>query len=183
MFNTFVGILQLRPNFSYIDKTAKRKREAELSVESGDEEAGPSTAEQVTVKFKKPTGDLQKAETSFKKLRKMNEQEAWIPCEYHPENSTVSAVSMGILVFNWFVWNSRFQLERLKLFTENAKEDAGEALDLPNSSYVKILVPEDKEQSKIEPCLPSNVVSLHALRALPMQEQCKLLLKDGKYLL
>lgn len=75
-----------------------------------------------------------------------------------------------------------FQLERLKLFTENTKEDAGAALDLPNSSYVKILVPEDKEQSKIEPCLPSNVVSLHALRALPMQEQCKLLLKDGKRL-
>lgn len=65
------------------------------------------------------------------------------------------------------------------MFTENTEEDAGAALDLSNTNYLRILVPEDKEQSKIEPCLPSNVVSLHALRALPLQEQCKLLLKDG----
>lgn len=74
-------------------------------------------------------------------------------------------------------------MERLKLFTDNAAEDAGQALDLPDASYVKVLVPEDKEQSMAEPCLPSNVVSLHALRALPLQEQCKLLLKDGMFLL
>lgn len=65
------------------------------------------------------------------------------------------------------------------MFTENTEEDAGAALDVPNHTYLKILVPEDKEQSKTEPCLPSNVLSLHALRALPIQEQCKLLLKDG----
>lgn len=74
-----------------------------------------------------------------------------------------------------------FQLQRLKLFTENTMEDAGLSLEVSNSSYLKVLVPEDKEQSTIEPCLPSNVVSLHALRALPIQEQCKLLLKDGTF--
>lgn len=114
-------------------------------------------------------------------MQKRSEQERWILCEYHPENSTVSAVSSAIIV--WFsisfYYVIFFQLERLKLFTENTKENAGEALNLPDIAYVKILVPDDKEQSKIEPCLPSNVVSLHALRALPIQEQCKFLLKDG----
>lgn len=61
-------------------------------------------------------------------------------------------------------------------------EDVGAAMNLSNKSYLKVLVPDDKQQPKIEPGLPSNVVPLHALRALPLQEQCKLLLKDGKCL-
>ena len=45
---------------------------------------------------------------------------------------------------------------------------------------MKLLVPEDKEQAPLEPSLPSHVLSLHALRGLPLQEQVRLLLKEGR---
>lgn len=45
---------------------------------------------------------------------------------------------------------------------------------------MKLLIPEDKEQTPLEPSLPSHVLSLHALRDLPLLQQCKLLLKEGK---
>lgn len=53
--------------------------------------------------------------------------------------------------------------------------------NLTDTEYVRLLIPEDKEQIPLEPTLPSHVLSLHALRALPILEQCRLLLKDGKF--
>lgn len=53
-------------------------------------------------------------------------------------------------------------------------------MQMSNSEYIKILVPEDREKLDAKPCLPSHVMSLHALRALPIDDQCKHLLKDGK---
>lgn len=52
-------------------------------------------------------------------------------------------------------------------------------MNVADSEYVRILIPEDQQQLAAEPILPSHVMSLHALRAQPIQEQCKLLLKDG----
>lgn len=62
-------------------------------------------------------------------------------------------------------------------------EDQGQANNLTDMEYVRLLIPEDKEQAPLEPSLPSHVLSLHALRALPIPEQCRQLLKDGKYIL
>lgn len=59
-------------------------------------------------------------------------------------------------------------------------EDTGQAMNITDSEYIKILIPEDRQQLEREPLLPSNVMSLHALRAKPILEQCKHLLKDGK---
>lgn len=71
------------------------------------------------------------------------------------------------------------QVERLKLLTDNV-DDVGQVKSLNNIEYVKLLVPEDKEQTPLEPTQPSHVLSLHSLRALPLLEQCRQLLKDGK---
>lgn len=70
-------------------------------------------------------------------------------------------------------------MEKLKLFTENT-EDIGQATNLNNTEYLRLLIPEDQEQAPLEPTLPSHLLSLHALRALPLLEQCRILLKDGK---
>lgn len=67
----------------------------------------------------------------------------------------------------------------MKLYAENTDE-TGQAMNVSDSEYIRILVPEDQEQSVGQPSLPSHVMSLHALRAQPVHEQCKLLLKDGK---
>lgn len=87
----------MRPNYSYLNRTSKRKRETDTTPESDEEESGPSIAEQVTVKFKKPTNNLQSADNS--KFKKRCDPENWQPCDFYPEHSTVSAVSF---VFSYF---------------------------------------------------------------------------------
>lgn len=72
------------------------------------------------------------------------------------------------------------QVQKLKLISDNL-EDIGQAKNLSDMEYVRLLIPEDKEQTPLEPTLPSHVLSLHALRALPILEQCRQLLKDGKF--
>lgn len=70
-------------------------------------------------------------------------------------------------------------MEKLKLISENT-DATGQAANLTHSEYLRVLIPEDQEQAIIEPTLPSHVMSLHALRALPIPEQCRLLLKDAQ---
>lgn len=77
-----------------------------------------------------------------------------------------------------FLYIFFLQLERLKLIADYT-HDIGQTNDLTDTEYVKLLIPEDQEQTPLEPSLPSHVLSLHALRALPILEQCRLLLKDG----
>lgn len=87
--------MQLRANFSYLDKAARHKTESDsASAMSEDEEtAGPSTAEQVTVRFKRAPSDPSKTSLSYKSLQMKSEMEPWIPCVYHTEKSTASEVS------------------------------------------------------------------------------------------
>lgn len=156
-------VFQFRPHFPYLDKGLKRKKDVLNNMESDDEEAGPSNAEQVTVQFKQ-SGDPDKKgvqEMSYQALQARRNQEPWIDCTWHDENSTFSDV------------------ERLKLISDNTFE-TGQAQNLSKEEYMKLLVPEDKEQTPLEPTLPSHVMSLHALRGLPLQEQCRLLLKDAQ---
>lgn len=100
---TFLGIIQMRPNLSYINKTTKRKKETDVSHASDDEEAGPSTVEQVTVKFRKPTNDGQTTEsTSYKSLQRKYEQENWELCDFYPESSTFTEVRLYIQLIEYF---------------------------------------------------------------------------------
>ncbi|XP_050301715.1 DNA-directed RNA polymerase III subunit RPC5 [Anthonomus grandis grandis] len=156
-------IFQLRPHFPYLDKGLKKKKDVLNNLDSDEEEAGPSTAQQVTVKFKQMDDPEKKSshELSYHALQAKKNQEPWITCTWHEENSTASNV------------------EKLKLISDNTFE-SGQAQSLSKMEYLKLLVPEDKEQKPLEPTLPSHVLSLHALRGLPLQEQCRLLLKDAQ---
>lgn len=73
-------------------------------------------------------------------------------------------------------------MEKLKLIADNT-EDVSTATSLGDSEYLRLLIPEDQEQAPLEPVLPSHLLSLNALRALPLQERCRVLLKDGKKLI
>nr|CAI5834613.1 unnamed protein product [Callosobruchus analis] len=152
------GIYQFRPIFPYMGKGQKRKTETDANQDS-DEEAGPSGAQQVTVRFKSLD---EKKQHSYRMLQSKKADEPWIECEWNKSDSTPSCV------------------ERLKLISD-CSDDLNQTNLLTNSEYVKLLIPEDKEQAPLEPTLPSHVLSLHSLRALPILEQCRLLLKDGKH--
>ncbi|VEN48219.1 unnamed protein product [Callosobruchus maculatus] len=151
------GIYQFRPIFPYMGKGQKRKTETNANQDS-DEEAGPSGAQQVTVRFKSLD---EKKQPSYKALQSKKADESWVECEWNESDSTPSCV------------------ERLKLISD-CTDDLNQTKVLSNSEYVKLLIPEDKEQVPLEPTLPSHVLSLHSLRALPVLEQCRLLLKDAQ---
>lgn len=89
-------MVQMRPNFTFMNNKLKRKRETEHSnVSSEDEEeAGPSTAQQVTVKFKQSENERWKKATvnSYKTLQRKSQEEAWVPCKWHTEDSATSEV-------------------------------------------------------------------------------------------
>lgn len=99
------GILQFRPDFTYLDKSSKRKKEtAAAEAASDDEEAGPSSVRQVTVKFKQLENNERKKkaiETSFKTLQKKSEAEAWTPYTWHTQDSTFSEVSFCCEIYRF----------------------------------------------------------------------------------
>ncbi|XP_066258647.1 DNA-directed RNA polymerase III subunit RPC5 [Euwallacea similis] len=160
-------VFQLKPYFPYLDKSLKRGKDVlnmANNAEDG-EKAGPSTAQQVTVRFKQ-TQDLpdKKAglqNVSYHELQARRNQEPFVECRWYNEDSSHSNV------------------ERLKLISD-IPEETGQAENMPKEEYMTLLVPEDKEQAPLEPTLPSHVLSLHALRDLPLSQQCKLLLKDAQ---
>ncbi|KAJ8957437.1 hypothetical protein NQ318_004917 [Aromia moschata] len=63
------GMFQFRPHFPYMDKGVKRKKEAESAAESDEEQAGPSNAQQVTVKFKQNDDRWKKSRENSQKCR------------------------------------------------------------------------------------------------------------------
>lgn len=157
---TLRNIFQFRPSFNYLDKGSKKRKDTDHNDLSDDEEPGPSTAELITVKFKQ-SDDRWKRSKSDKVSEVKSIDEVWTSCEVHPENSSLSKV------------------EKLKFIAENT-EPTGQAMNLSDLEYVKVLVPEDEGQATTEPSSPSHIMSLHTLRASPILEQCRVLLKDAQ---
>lgn len=89
-------MIQLRPDFTYMDRTSKRKRETDQQDASSEDEAeaGPSTAQQVTVKFKQAENERWKkaAASSFKTLQRKSQEEPWVTGKWHMEGSAISEV-------------------------------------------------------------------------------------------
>ncbi|RZC32116.1 Sin N domain containing protein [Asbolus verrucosus] len=159
---TLKNMFQFRPTFPYLDKGAKKRKDTDHNDVSDEEEAGPSTAQPITVKFKQSDDRWKKAKSEdFQTLKAKSADEPWINCEFHMENSALSKV------------------EKLKLFAENV-EETGQAMNLTDAEYLRVLIPEGRGQATTEPSSPSHIMSLHTLRASPVLEQCRVLLKHAQ---
>lgn len=66
----------------------------------------------------------------------------------------------------------------MRLVCQNT-DDVGHALSFTGDEYLKSLMPLEVEDGGTLPSLPSHVLSLNALKTLPLLDQIKLLLKDG----
>lgn len=77
-----------------MEKCLKRKKQMETNAESDEEEAGPSTAKQVTVKFKSDDKWKERNEKSYKALKAKSEEEPWTECTWHTQEMTESGVSI-----------------------------------------------------------------------------------------
>ncbi|KRT81898.1 hypothetical protein AMK59_6331 [Oryctes borbonicus] len=153
------GFIQLRPSLAYLDKSLKKRRETTKNEEESEDEEPSTSAQQITVKFGK-TGEKKSRET-FKSLQEKSDAEPWTEYQWHKCKSTLS------------------EIQKQKLLAE-CTDDHSQAKNITPTEYIRVLVPEDREEAQVTPSLPSHIMSLHSLRALPLLEQCRILLKDTK---
>lgn len=80
-----------------MEKGLKKKIESNTTCELDEEQAGPSTAQQVTVKFKS-TDDKWKEryQNSYKSLLAKSAEEPWTECSWYKSDSTECEVSFNI---------------------------------------------------------------------------------------
>lgn len=158
------SMIQMRPSFSYFDKSDTRKKaEQKSELESDTEEEEPK---QITVKFARTETDrTRKArEKSFNYLSKKSADEPWCEAMWHDKDSVAA------------------EIERQKLFS-TSNESTGHALSLPNGDYIEVLIPAERDYSNVDTMVLSNIVCMNKLRTMPLADQIQQILKDGKSIL
>ena len=145
------GVLQLRPNLGYLDKsdkTAKAEGRATLAEDNADDPADAAGAEedvkQVTVRFAKSDSDAAKKyrEKSYDYQVRKREEEPWIPTRHHhmktgwweEESQKLFCKKMDDEIVGNGESDSDLYLERLM-----RAEEAGAAL--PGAAGVKVEEP------------------------------------------
>ncbi|OWF55981.1 DNA-directed RNA polymerase III subunit RPC5-like [Mizuhopecten yessoensis] len=160
------AVVQLRPNFNYLDSADSRLK---VEVGAGDTGGGESSqdeaeeeAKPVTMKFARQETDEAKARrlASYAYLQKKQEEEPWRPLQFYDINSGVA------------------ESERLKLVS--SKGDEISEFQIQANEYLRALVPPLGETQEEKPAMPSNVLSLTQLRTMPLPDQIKALLTNAK---
>ncbi|KAL2740836.1 DNA-directed RNA polymerase III subunit RPC5 [Vespula squamosa] len=156
------GIIQLRPQFNYLDKSDKRAREEAKTIgeDVEEEDEGPK---QVNVTFDRQTPDFLKKmqEQSFQHFSKKSSEEKWIHTSYAPVNSTQA------------------ELTRLEMFCSSTEESIN-ALNLTNKQYLELLAPPISQEQYSKSETPNHTTSLNYIRTLPLLDQVRILMKDAK---
>lgn len=159
------GVISMYPGFPYLDITDKRakeeaKEQGDVDVSGGEEE---DEAKQITVKFARQESERVKRarEKSFNYLSKKSAEEPW----YHTEFFTSETRSA--------------EVERAK-FISVPLEDQISSLSLTPDQYMNDLIPSQEDLSWTTPALPCHLISMTALRSLPLSEMVQTVLKEVK---
>ncbi|XP_033336227.1 RNA polymerase III subunit E [Megalopta genalis] len=154
------GMVQMRPQFNYLDKSDKRVREEAKNIgeEAEEEEEGPK---QVNVTFARQKPEFMKKmqEQSFQHYTQKSLEERWIHTKYSPANS------------------NQAELTRLEMFC-SATDETVNTLNLSKPQYLELLAPRVKEEPYSR--TSDNTTSLSYIRTLPLLDQIRILLKDAK---
>ena len=155
------GVIQMRPQFNYLDKSDKRVREEakNMGEEVDEEEEGPK---QVSVTFARQKPEFMKKmqEQSFQHHAQKSLEERWIHTNYIPANGTQA------------------ELTRLEMFC-SATDETVNTLNLSTQQYLDQLAPRMKDdQLKLD--ISDCTTSLNYIRTLPLLDQIKTLMKDAK---
>ncbi|XP_063790526.1 DNA-directed RNA polymerase III subunit RPC5 [Pseudophryne corroboree] len=160
------GILQLRPNFAYLDKADTKNREREAANDAGDssQDEVEDDVKQVTVRFSRPESEQakQRRVLSYDFLQKKQAEESWVHLHYCA------------------VKDSRSEHERQYLLCQNPGMTENTELIKSPSEYLQMLMPPTVEEETEKPVAPSNVLSMAQLRTLPLADQIKILMKNVK---
>ncbi|KZC05614.1 PREDICTED: DNA-directed RNA polymerase III subunit RPC5 [Dufourea novaeangliae] len=156
------GVVQMRPQFNYLDKSDKRVREEakNMGEELDEEEEGPK---QVNVTFARQKPEFMKKmqEQSFQHHTQKSLEERWIHTNYIPTNSTQA------------------ELTRLEMYC-SATDETVNTLNLSMSQYLELLAPRMKEEQYVKTDISNTTTSLNYIRTLPLLDQIRTLLKDAK---
>ncbi|XP_056019128.1 DNA-directed RNA polymerase III subunit RPC5-like isoform X2 [Ostrea edulis] len=158
------AIIQMRPSFAYMDR-ADQKIKTDVGPAGDGGESSQDEEEDVkpvTVKFAQQESSEAKARrmASFDYLYKKQQEEAWLPLQYHN-------ISTG-----------RAESERLQLYA--GKGDELSEFQLQPGEYLQTLMPETDQEQEEKPAMPSNVLSLTQLRTMPLHDQVRTLLTNAK---
>ncbi|XP_012271534.1 DNA-directed RNA polymerase III subunit RPC5 [Orussus abietinus] len=156
------GIIQLRPQFTYLDKSDKRaKEEAKIMGEETVDEEDNVTQVNVTFARQKPEFLKKMREQSFQHHAKKSSEEPWIQTNY------ISASS------------PQAELTRLEMFSASTDESVN-GLNLKSQQYLGLLAPPMKEEQYSKANIPYHGTSLSYIRMLPLLDQVRILMKDAK---
>ncbi|XP_063995031.1 DNA-directed RNA polymerase III subunit RPC5 [Diachasmimorpha longicaudata] len=154
------GIVQLRPQFNYLDMSEKNtKEDATKSAEEEPEEE----ARQVNVTFARQKSEWaqKRKEQSFQEHSKKSSEEKWIETSYRSVSSTQS------------------DLTRLEMFCALA-DDKSNNLRLSTKDYIRLLAPPAKPDEYSKANVPPS--SLSYVRTLPLLDQIRIIMKDARIL-
>ncbi|XP_045214874.2 DNA-directed RNA polymerase III subunit RPC5-like isoform X2 [Mercenaria mercenaria] len=156
--------VQMKPSFNYLDKSDTRAESKIAAQEGGDssQDEGEEEAKAVTVKFARPESDLAKARrlASFGHMKKMQEEEAWVPLRFS----------------NTYTESSE---RELRMLSQKSGESSNE-FHVESTEYLKMLMSHADEVQHEKPAMPNNVLSLTQLKSMPLSDQVKALLTNAK---
>lgn len=162
------GIVAMRQMFSYFDKQDTRTKAEQKAERDADGAADDEELTQVTVKFAENERMRKAREKSFNYLSEMEAEEPWCETFWHEKTSSTA------------------ELEKQKLFSGTGAGGSGRlasdnaALNVRPAEYMELLISKEKTDRNIDSLLPSKVVCMHKLSHLPLEDQLKVLLTDGK---
>ncbi|CAK9834119.1 DNA-directed RNA polymerase III subunit RPC5 [Anthophora retusa] len=156
------GIIQMRPQFNYLDKSDKRVRDEakNLGEEPDEEEEGPK---QVNVTFARQKPEFMKKmqEQSFQHHAKKSLEERWIHTKYVPATT------------------AQAELTCLEMFCSTTDETVN-TLNLTNQQYLELLAPSVKEEQCSKSDISNQATCLNYIRTLSLLDQMRILMKDAK---
>lgn len=156
------GIIQMRPQFNYLDKSDKRAKDDAkvMGEEVEDEEDG---AKQVNVTFARHEPEFLKKmrEQSFQHYSKKSLEERWVQTRYVPANA------------------NKAELTRMEMISPST-EDSVNTLNLTSDKYLALLAPPQKEEEITKAAVPNPSMSLKYIRTLPLLDQIRIFVKDAK---
>lgn len=167
------SVLQMRPSFSYFDKTdvrekAEQKAKGKAAGDSGgggpggaeNSESDEEEARQVTVKFQMTERVRKLREQSYEHHVQRQSEEPWCETMWYPSDS------------------GQAELERRKLYSNKA-DMIGHTLGLDSEDYIKKLIPPERKEISIDSFVPSRVVHCAKRLTLSLTDQIKHILIDG----
>jgi len=157
------NIVQLRPNYTYVDSRAA-KLDAETSVNTGaDSSEGEDDTRPVTVRFKPHESEdaLARRMASYEYHQQQVDEEAWVPVQHFPVGSEES------------------DMEKWQLFADHTDASSGTEFYMSAADYQKQLISKvENEVSNAVAPLPNSVLSLAALKTMTFTDRIRALMRS-----